>query len=585
MPNNATFSDSAKASSNGKWWLSIDGGSWGNLESVGEAFAGDVNLGSPGFLTTCKSGNDRVAYLKIEVGAEAGRRYELNRDEAMIGRQADCDIALTEEGRVSRQHAQVDIVFGFHHDAPAAKRSVSGTLDLLPADDASQSPSAILVDEGPDPSTSPILSKVDVSASSSGTLQLTASIESRLSALIEITRNLGRALALDEVLPQVLNSLFRIFLQADRGFIVLESDDGSLIPRWTKARKGGDEAIRISRTVVRQVMESKQAVLSEDATSEWTDISQSIADLRIRSMMCAPLLDSEGNSLGVIQLDTLDQRKQFRKDDLEVLASVAVQAGIAIHNAQLHEGALRQKDLQQDLELAREVQKAFLPQGPPLLNGYRFVAFYSPANHVGGDYYDYIALPDGRIAILVADVVGHGVAAAMMMAKVSAEAKYCLASESHPATAMSKLNDRITMLHIDRFVTIIMVVLDHQKHEATIVNAGHMAPIWRRADGSIAEPGNDLAGLPIGIVEDFDFDQATVQLQPGDMLFMYTDGVNEAMNVESKQYTIGRLRDKVAGTYPDLEALRQFLTDDLREFTGGGPQDDDICFVCVQYSG
>jgi phosphoserine phosphatase RsbU/P len=107
----------------------------------------------------------------------------------------------------------------------------------------------------------------------------------------------------------------------------VKSDDGSLIPRWTRARKGGDETIRISRTVVRQVMDSKQAVLSEDATSQFTDISQSIADLRIRSMMCAPLLDSEGTALGVIQLDTLDQRKQFRKDDLEVLASVASRRG------------------------------------------------------------------------------------------------------------------------------------------------------------------------------------------------------------------------------------------------------------------
>ena len=112
-----------------------------------------------------------------------------------------------------------------------------------------------------------------------------------------------------------------------------------------------------------------------------------------------------------------------------------------------------------------------------------------------------------------------------------------------------------------------------------------MAPIWRRADGTISEPGSDLAGLPIGIVEGFGFEQATVQLQPGDSLFMYTDGVNEAMNADSKQYTIVRLRDMVAGTHSDLEALRQTLVDDLREFTGGGPQDDDVCFVCVQYAG
>jgi phosphoserine phosphatase RsbU/P len=567
-----------------------------------------------------------VAYLKIEVGSEPGRCYELKLDEVTIGRHDGCSILLNEGSKVSRWHAAVsqregrwyvrdmgsrngtflndaplsdqpqplrqgdllrlcDIVFRFFDAVPQPKRTATTALDATRTVGGADSPRAVMVDDAPDPSTAPILSKLDVSGGSSGIWQLTVSAEARLAALIEISRNLGRALALDEVLPKVLDSLFKIFLQADRGFIVLETDDGKLAAPWTKARKGNEEAIRISRTIVRRVMESKEAVLSEDAMSEWTDISQSVADLRIRSMMCAPLLDSEGKALGVIQLDTLDQRKQFRREDLEVLASVGVQAGIAIHNAQLHEQAIRQKALEHDLALAREVQNAFLPRNPPSLNMYRFTAFYSPANHVGGDYYDYITLPDGRVTVLVADVVGHGVAAAMMMAKVAAEAKFCLASEVHPATAMSKLNDRITMLEIDRFVTVIMVVLDHTKHEATIVNAGHMPPLWRRADGTVSEPGTGLSGVPVGIVAGFQFKQTTIRLQPGDMLLMYTDGVNEALGVDGKQYTIPRLKTKVAEDYRDLESLREALTEDLHDFTGGGPQDDDICFVCLQCQG
>lgn len=569
-----------------------------------------------------------MAYLKTESGADAGRRYELDGDEITIGRYADCEIVLKEAGRVSRYHARItrrndrffvndmgsrngtfvndvqigeqlrpladgdrvrvcDVVFVFRQDALPTKRPNAKTLDMGDTTDAQEktSPGVILVEEGVEDSSSTIMSKVDVTASSAGTAQLSATAVARLAALLEITRNLGRALALDEVLPQVLNSLFKIFLQADRGFIVLQTEDGKLIPRWTKARKGGEDAIRISRTIVRHVMESKEAVLSEDATSDWTDVSQSIADLRIRSMMCAPLLDSEGNALGVIQLDTLDQRKHFQQGDLEVLASVAVQAGIAIDNAQLHDRALQQKELEQDLALAREVQKAFLPRTAPPLPAYQVVSYYLPAKHVGGDYYDYIAMPDGRMAIIVADVVGHGVAAAMMMAKVSAEAKYCLASESHPASAMSKLNDRITTLQIDRFVTVIMIVLDTLKHEVTIVNAGHMAPIWHHCDGAVSEPGSDLAGLPVGIIEGFAFDQATICLTPGDVLVMYTDGLNEAMNPQGKLYTIPRLRDKVAQKYEDLEALRQAVIADVREFIGDGTQEDDMCFVCLQRMG
>lgn len=578
-----------------------------------------LRLHSPEF------GNDCVAYLKVERGSEPGRCYELSHDQVTMGRHDACTIFLNEGGKVSRWHAAIsrrgnrlyvkdmgsrngtflndvpvgdqpqllrhgdqlrlcDIVFSFHDGPPQARPNRTTMQSPYSMERGESPPEFVIVDEAVDTSTAPIISKVDVSGGSSGIWQLTVSAESRLAALIEITRNLGSSLSLDAVLPKVLDSLFKIFLQADRGFIVLETDDGELAAPWTKARKGSEEAIRISRTVVRRVMKSKEALLSEDAMSEWTDISQSIADLRIRSMMCAPLMNSEGNALGVIQLDTLDQRKQFRLDDLELLATVGVQAGFAIHNAQLHEQAVQQKALEKDLELAREVQNSFLPKYPPSLAGYEFTAYYSPANHVGGDYYDYIGLPDGRTAILVADVVGHGVAAAMMMAKVSAEAKYCLASESHPATAMSKLNHRITMLGVDRFVTIIMIVLDHERNEATIVNAGHMAPLWRRADGTVAEPGGDLSGLPIGILEGISFNQTTIELKPGDLLLMYTDGVNEAMDANHQQYSIGRLREKVALEHHNLEDLRNLLTGDLQDFTGGGAQADDICFVCLRYA-
>jgi serine phosphatase RsbU (regulator of sigma subunit) len=296
--------------------------------------------------------------------------------------------------------------------------------------------------------------------------------------------------------------------------------------------------------------------------------------------MCAPLLDSEGNPLGVIQIDTLDQRKRFRQEDLEVLASVAVQAGIAIDNAQLHERALRQKEIEKDLELAWEVQQGFLPQNRPALPGYEFYNYYQAANQVGGDYYDYIPLPDGRTAVLVADVVGHGVAAAMMMAKVSAEAKYCLASEAHPAAAVTRLNDRLSSFLLDRFVTLIMVVLDPVQHEATVVNAGHMAPLWRHTDGAIDEPGADNSGLPLGIMGGFAYEQSAITVQPGELLMLYTDGINEAMNARNEQFSIERLREHLRQSYSGLQATGEAIITDVRRFLAGAPQSDDMCLVC-----
>jgi len=566
-----------------------------------------------------------MAYLLAENGPEAGQQFELNGEETTIGRHPDCGVALKDAGRVSRYHAQIvrqgenffvkdlgsrngtklngkdlekqqlyplkngdavsvcdmDLVF----TQPKQKKAPS-TFDLTGGTDSSSTVGAVLVDDegSDDSSTSTVMSKLDVSSTTDGVLQVTASLEARLAALMEITRSLGKALSLDEVLPQVLNSLFKIFLQADRGFIVLQMSDGQLVPRWTKNRKqDSDETIRISRTIVKHVMESKEAILSADATrDDRLDMSQSIADLRIRSMMCAPLLDSEGNALGVMQVDTLDQRKRFRQEDLEVLASVAIQAGIAIHNAQLHENALRQKEIVQDLEIAHEVQKGFLPQNRPDMDGYAFFDYYCPANHVGGDYYDYIQLPDGRTAVIVADVVGHGIAAAMMMAKLSAEAKFCLATESQPATALTKLNDRFSTIQIDRFVTLIMAVLDPVKHEATIVNAGHMPPIWRRADGTIEEPGGDVSGLPIGIVEGTDYNQTTISLANGESLTMYTDGINEAMDLSGGQFTINRIRNHVKTVTQALEVMGQTIVNDVNQFIGEGPRADDMCLVCLE---
>ena len=182
---------------------------------------------------------------------------------------------------------------------------------------------------------------------------------------------------------------------------------------------------------------SKQAILSADAASdERFEMSESIVDFRIRSMMCAPLITGEGNALGVIQIDTLDPRNRFNREDLDVLASVACQAAFAVENAQLHETALREQAIKRELAVAHEVQRGFLPAASPNLAGYDFFEFYESANALGGDYYDYVELSGGRLAVVLGDVSGKGISASLLMAKLSAEARFCLASEPTPAAAI-----------------------------------------------------------------------------------------------------------------------------------------------------
>ena len=557
-----------------------------------------------------------MAYLEVTNGSQAGDRYELTATKYVMGRHPDCDIVI-DVGAVSRHHAQVlvtdDGIFvedlhsrngTFINGQVIEDRKALATGDQIqicdvlllfldPSQHPQESPDqaflgssnftpALLVDDEPASAGSTIMSSLD--ASSYTGLQLGASPDIKLRALLEITQSLGKALSLDDVLPKVLDSLFKIFVQADRGFIVLRSGpDGVLEPRWTKLRRDGDnENLRISRTIINRVMDSKEAILSADAASDSRfEMSQSIANFRIRSMMCAPLVDSEGNAIGALQIDTFDHRSRFQPEDLEVLASVASVAASAIDNAQMHEQALRRQAIERDLELAQTVQKSFLPSKPPQVEGYQFFDFYRAANHVGGDYYDYIELSEGRLALVVADVVGHGIAAALLMAKLAAEVRIALAARSQPAQAVSQLNRRLVDDSMgDRFVTLVLAVLHPHEHELTIVSAGHMAPIVRRSEAELEEVGKEVAGVPLAIDGRFEYEQVTARLESGDVVTMYTDGINEAIGDNGELYGLDRLSRQIAEPADDIGALGRRLIDDVDDFVGHQAQNDDMCLVC-----
>ncbi len=551
-----------------------------------------------------------MAILKEITGPEAGRQFRLDRPRVLLGRHPDCDIII-EVGAVSRHHAQVLLIDGeyfvedlnsrngtFVNERLIQSRHRLSQDDCLRVCDVSfafqwgpsersgteeDDPSgwAVLVDDGPSNRSSTIMSRLDVSAQEGG-MSPTSSAAVKLSALLEFTQSLGKALSLDEVLPQLLNSLFKIFTQADRGFIVLLQEDGQLVPRWTKMRhQDEDDTIRISRTIVNHVIDSREAVSAYDASDdERFEMSQSMVDLRIRSLMCAPLINIDGNVLGVLEIDTLDRRHQFQPADLEVLASVASQAAIAIDNAQLHDRAIQQRALELELELANQVQQSFLPQSRPQVPGYQFHDYYRPANQIGGDFFDYVTLPDGRVAVIVADVVGHGVAAALLMARLSSECRFCLATEKDPAQVLNGLNVKLCQDHIDdRFVTLVLVVLHPTRHEVTVVNAGHPAPLLCRPDGTAEEVGRERAGLPLGVVSDWKYEPHQFKLDPGHDFAMYTYGLNEAMDDEGELYGLDRVRRQAMSSPSSPGSLVTQLVEDVNRFVGSRAPTDDMCLV------
>jgi serine phosphatase RsbU (regulator of sigma subunit) len=162
---------------------------------------------------------------------------------------------------------------------------------------------------------------------------------------------------------------------------------------------------------------------------------------------------------------------------------------------------------------------------------------------VGGDYFGYIPLSDGRVAVAVGDVAGKGLPAALLMARLSAETRACLREAATPAAAVERLNTFLASApFFDRFVTLVLAVLDPRRHEITLVNASHPEPLLRRANGEVVRLGIDERGLPLGLDADQAYKETRYDLEPGDVLLMYTDGISEAENAKRELYGPERLR-------------------------------------------
>ncbi len=560
-----------------------------------------------------------MAHLKIVQGGEVGKLYQLDGERWVMGRSPECDLVL-DVAAVSRRHVILtkenehyfvqdlgsrngtyinnhrvedrgplrngdrmlicDILFDFYDEnAPpklaGAEPESSSLLRPLPTEDDENDPDA----------TSQIMATLDVSRGSGALWQMSAKPEVQLRALVEISNNIGNTLSVKEILPKILDSLFKIFVQADRGFVVMRPrPDAPLVPVATKARRASDEdKMRVSRTIVKQAMEGKKAILSADAsTDERFGMAQSIADFQIRSLICAPMIASNGESLGVIQIDTNNQMSRFTDLDLQVLAGIANQAAISLDNARMHQEALAQVALQRDMEVAKQMQRTLLPNHSPEVAGYHFFAFYESAYQVGGDYYDYVSLPDNRLAVVVGDVAGKGVPAAILMAKLSSDVRLWLSVEPNPAKALGKINQIFSSYGWDdRFVTMVVAVIDPAKNQLTLVNAGHMPPMLRNAAGEVTEIGGEQAGLPVGVVEDFEFEAYQRELSPGDLVTIFTDGFSEAMNSQRELYGIERMARLIATAEVKTMEIGNLLLADVRQFAGDFPQSDDMCIVCL----
>ena len=553
-----------------------------------------------------------MAVLMLLQGGQAVP-HELDGDEILIGRHPDCGVQL-ESNAVSRRHARVFIQDGRYliEDLGSGNgTSVNGqTIEAatpLNSDDriklgpvlmrfedgkgggggagggagATSNVGSTMVGVSLDDDEATIMSQVE-SGTGFGTLGVRP--EQKLKGVLEISRALAGSVDVESMLPKVLDTLFGIFNQADRGCVLLQDPEGGgeLIPRAMKHRRESDDAtVTLSRTIVNKVIQDKAGLLSADASSDSQfSASESISNLSIRSMMCVPMLGVDGEVAGVINLDTQNPLNQFNSDDLELLQAVAGQAALSYESARLMSSFMEKQKQDGELDIARGVQEALLPQELPEAEGYSFFASYDAAQAVGGDYYDALQLEDGRICLAFGDVAGKGVPGALIMSRISSCVQNTMSFATSIEQAVAAINNHMCANAVEgRFVTFVLAIIDPVAHHLTLVNGGHMSPMILTPAGSIEEFDSETVGLPIGVMEDYPFEVVERPIAEGEMIVIFTDGVDEAMNPAGELYTLERMRKFLLAGPRQADELGRALLGDVREWADGRDQNDDITIM------
>jgi serine phosphatase RsbU (regulator of sigma subunit)/anti-sigma regulatory factor (Ser/Thr protein kinase) len=312
-----------------------------------------------------------------------------------------------------------------------------------------------------------------------------------------------------------------------------------------------------------------------------------VAAIRQAGVKVVVPLVSQGDLIGLINLGPRRSEQEYTGDDYKLMQDLSGQAAPALKVAQLvqqqkQEAAERER-FQQELEVARLIQQTLLPQALPQLTGWQVDAYYQPARAVGGDFYDFIYFPDGRIAFIVADVTDKGVPAALVMATTRSILRAAAERLVSPGAVLERVND---VLHPEipakMFVTCFYALLDPDSGHLTYANAGHDVP-YRYTAGGVLELR--ATGMPLGLMPGMLYEEKQVTLAPGEYVLLHSDGLVEAHSPERDMFGFPRLQALV-GDQPDGGELRAYLLDQLADFTGPDwEQEDDVTLVTFQRAG
>ncbi len=378
---------------------------------------------------------------------------------------------------------------------------------------------------------------------------------------------------------------------AERGFLILvDADKPEPSVRVARSRDGKkvEEDVRFSTSIVKKVLERSEPILATvQSDSEAIELGRSVFDLKLRAVMCVPLTtrkDAEGGIRGALYVDSRAATREFDHRDLGLFHALSQHIAIALENARLHVASLEKARLEQSLELASAVQSGLMPPIPKDIPGLEIHGWYRPAERTSGDFFDYVKTRDKRIAVVVGDVSGHGIGPALITASAAASLRSYLRVLPEPAAALTMLNaDLSERMDSGMFLTLLLLVFSADG-TLEILNAGHHAAMLVRR-GAVTT--SDKHSLALGFSGDAEYQiDDRLQLESGDVLLAFTDGLIEAHSLSDRDQLFGEERVKQlllehAAKGSSAEAITVALAEAAYQFAGG-QHEDDITLVVVR---
>jgi len=480
-------------------------------------------------------------------------------------------IHLTRGGRI--QIGETEIFFN------DAQFPLSSGATMI-TDNSSSVPEATISLASTGRTTSGLLEAIEDARTQSDETSRVAQQSDLLALISKISVALLDTATLNETLDQIVSMVFQA-VPADRSMIMMrdeKSPDLKVAVARLRDRAGEVGEIRISRSVIDEVVTNGKSVLTSDAQADPRFMGGTVMLQGVRSVLAVPLGVGE-KVFGIVYADSPLAEGRFTEDHLKVLTTLASVAAIRVQNARLMEQQMERVRLERELQVASEIQQRFQPASAPIVAGYELQGISFPCYEIGGDYYDFIQRDDGTLIVALGDVSGKGPSAALLMSSLHA----AVHAHSDAHNSLTKTIGAVNRYLVDstpanRFVTLFYAVLDPKEGSLAFLNAGHNPPLIVHAGGTMEQLA--AGGLPLGIMANADFREGKTKLHPGDVLVIYSDGVSEAVNPKGEEFGPTRLYETVAKNLDASAAgIRDRIESALTKFCQGTPAADDITLV------